>query len=132
MTRRPRMGRTLPAREGGFMARSGEPGDEREPRGELWVDRWILPALRELTLLPLVLVVVGHVVAFAAPTLIFAMRDRKIGAQMAVFALIALTFGCVRFEVRRHGRPALLSAWIGATWLAAIAAAWACDRYSLF
>ena len=114
------------------MSRSGKPGDEREPRGELWVDRWILPALRELTLLPLVLVVVGHVVAFAAPTLIFAMRDRKIGAQMAMFALIALTFGCVRFEVRRHGRPALLSAWIGATWLAAIAAAWACDRYSLF
>jgi len=97
------------------MSNSGRPRNEREPRGELWVDRWILPALRELTLLPLVLVVAGHVVAFAAPTLIFALRDRRIGAQMAVFGLIALTFGCVRFEVRRHGRPALLSAWIGGT-----------------
>ncbi len=132
MTRRPRMGRTLPAREGGFGSRSGEPDDQREPRGELWVDRWILPALRELTLLPLVLVVVGHVVAFAAPTLLFAVRDRSIGAQMAAFGLVGLTFGCVRFEIRRYGRPALLSAWVGATWLAAIAAAWACDRYSLF
>ena len=132
MTRRPRKGRHLPAHERGFMSRSGQPGGEREPRGELWVDRWILPALRELTLLPLVLVVVGHVVAFVAPTLVFAMRDRNIGAQMAVFGLIALTFGCVRFEVRRNGRPALLSGWIGGAWLAAIAAAWACDRYSLF
>jgi hypothetical protein len=132
MTRRPRIARYLPAREGGFMSRSGEPGGEREPRGELWVDRWILPALRELTLLPLVLVVAGHVVAFAAPMLIFALRDRGIGAQMAVFGLVGLTFACVRFEVRRHGRPGLLSAWIGATWLAAIAAAWVCSRYSLF
>ena len=114
------------------MSNSGEPSGEREPRGELWVDRWILPALRELTLLPVVLVVVGHVVAFTAPMLIFALRDRRIGAQMAVLGLITLTFGCVRFEARRHGRPDLLSAWIGATWLTALAAAWACNRYSLF
>jgi hypothetical protein len=114
------------------MSSSGEPNGEREPVGELWVDRWILPALRELTLLPLVLVVVGHVVAFVAPTLVFAARDRSIGAQMAVFALLSLSFACVRFEVRRNGRPDLLSGWIGGTWLAAIAAAWACNRYSLF
>ena len=126
------MARYLPAGEGSFMSSSGEPSDEREPRGELWVDRWILPALRELTLLPLVLVVVGHMVAFVAPTLIFALRDRRMGAQMAVFALLTLTFGCVRFEIRRHGRPALLSAWVGGAWIAAIAAAWACSRYSLF
>ena len=114
------------------MSDADEPGNEREPHGELWVDRWILPALRESMLLPIVLVIVGHIVAFTAPMLIFALRDRRIGAQMAVIDLAVLTFGCVRFEVRRHGRPGLLSAWIGATWLAAIAAAWACNRYSLF
>ncbi len=114
------------------MSSFSEPGDEREPHGELWVDRWILPALRESTLLPLVLVMIGHMVAFVAPTLVFALRDGEIGARMAVLGLIALTFPCVRFEVRRHGRPGLLSAWIGATWLAVIAAAWACSRYSLF
>ncbi len=78
------------------------------------------------------LVVVGHAVAFVAPMLIFALRDRRIGAQMAVFALITLTFGCVRFEVRRHKHPDLLSAWIGATWLTALATTWACNRYPLF
>jgi hypothetical protein len=130
--RQPRIARYLPASEGGFMSSSGEASDEREPRGELWVDRWILPALRELTLLPLVLVVAGHFVAFVAPMLIFAVRDRRLGAQMAVLGLMVLTFGCVRFEFRRHGRPGLLSAWIGGTWVAAIAAAWACSRYALF
>ena len=49
------------------MSSPDEPSDEREPHGELWVDRWILPALRELTLLPIVLVVVGHLVAVVAP-----------------------------------------------------------------
>ncbi|MFV1979365.1 MAG: hypothetical protein ACC649_08435 [Myxococcota bacterium] len=114
------------------MANSDEPNDAREPQGELWVDRWILPALRDTSLLAIVLVVAGHFVAFAAPMLIFAVRDRRIGAQLAVLGLMVLTFGCVRFEVRRHGHPGLLSAWIGATWLAAIAAAWVCSRYSLF
>jgi len=114
------------------MSTSGNAGGEREPRGEFWVERWILPALRESTLLPIALVVVGHIVAFVAPTLIFALRDRRLGAQIALFGLITLTFGCVRAEVRRCGRPGLLSAWIGGAWIAAIAAAWACNRYSLF
>ena len=114
------------------MSSSGEPGDPREPQGELWIDRWILPALRDLALLPIVLVFVGHVIAFAAPALIFALRDRKIGAQIAVFALVALSFAGVRFEFRRHGRPGLLSGWIGGTWLAAIATSWVCSRYAIF
>lgn len=114
------------------MSNPDEPGNEREPHGELWIDRWILPAMRELTLLPLVLVVVGHLVAFMTPMLIFALRDRNIGAQLAVLGLFALSFECARFEFRRYGRPALLSGWIGATWLASIAAAWACNRYSVF
>jgi hypothetical protein len=52
------------------MPSSDESGSEREPTGELWVDRWILPAVRESTLFPLLLVVVGHVVAFIAPALL--------------------------------------------------------------
>jgi hypothetical protein len=113
------------------MSSGDEANDGREPRGELWVDRWILPALRELTLLPIVLVVVGHLVAFAAPMLIFALRDRNLGAQLALLGLLALSFECARFEFRRYGHPALLSAWIGVTWLASIAAAWAGNRYAI-
>ena len=114
------------------MLSSDEPGSEREPKGELWVDRWILPAVRESTLFPLLLVVIGHAVAFVAPALLFAVRDRQIGARLALLALAVLTFGCVRFEFRRHRRPDLLSAILLATWLASGVAAWACDRYGLF
>ena len=113
------------------MASSDESSDAREPRGELWVDRWILPALRDTSLLPIVLVVAGHCVALVAPMLVFALRDRRVGAQMAVLGLMVLTFGCVRFEIRRRGRPDLLSGWVGGTWLVALAAAWACNHYTL-
>jgi predicted ABC-type exoprotein transport system permease subunit len=114
------------------MAKPNEPADDREPHGELWVERWILPALRETALLPVVLVVVGHLVAFMAPMWIFALRDRALGALFALLALLVLSLECVRFEWRRYGRPALLSGWISGTWLASIAAAWACHRYQLF
>ena len=72
---------------------------------ELWVDRYLLPAVREFTLFPLLLVVIGHVVAFIAPALLFALRDRSFGAMLALFAMGVLTVQCVRFEVARHGRP---------------------------
>ncbi len=114
------------------MPHSDETGGDRQPEGELWVDRWILPAVRESTLFPLLLVVIGHAVAFIAPALLFAVRDRQFGAQVALFALIVLTSGCVRFEVRRHRRPDVLSAILLATWLLSGATAWACDRYGLF
>ena len=114
------------------MPNSDETGSEREPTGQLWVDRWILPAVREPTLWALLLVMIGHVVAFVAPALLFAVRDGYIGARMAVLALLVLTFGCVRFEIRRHRRPDLLSAILLVTWLASGAAAWACNRYGLF
>ena len=114
------------------MSSAEDPGSDRDPQGELWVDRWLLPAIRESTLFPLLLVVIGHVIAFVAPALLFALRDRRIGAQIALFALAVLTFGCVRFEIRRHRRLDLLSAILLATWLASGVVAWACDRYGLF
>ncbi len=114
------------------MASKDESSGAREPQGERWVERWILPALRDTALLPVVLVVAGHVVAFTAPMLIFALRDRKVGAQLALLGLLALTIGCTRFEIRTRGRPGLLSGWVGGTWLAALATAWVCHRYALF
>ncbi len=98
---------------------------------KLWIDRYLLPAIRESTLFPLLLVVIGHVVAFIAPALLFALRDRSVAAMLALFAIGILTVQCVRFEVGRHGRPDVLSAIILSTWLASGAAAWACDRYHL-
>jgi hypothetical protein len=107
------------------------PGSEREPEGELWIDRWILPAVRDAALLPLLLVVMGHVVAFTAPAILFAVRDRSFAAQLALFGLLVLTFGCFRFELRRHRRPDVLSGIAIACWIASAAAAWASNHYGL-
>jgi hypothetical protein len=101
------------------------------PADELWIDRYLLPAIRESTLFPLLLVVIGHVVAFIAPALLFAVRDRSFGAMLALVVIAFFTVQCIRFEVRRHGRPDVLSAIFVGTWLASAATAWACDHYHL-
>ena len=104
---------------------------DESANGELWIDRYLLPAIREFTLFPLLLVVIGHAVAFITPALLFAVRDRSFFSMVALFAIGALTVGCIRFEGGRHGRPDVLSAIVLATWLASGAAAWACDHYQL-
>jgi len=106
--------------------------DSDSPDGELWIDRYLLPAVREPTMLPILLVVIGHIVAFITPALLFAVRDRSFFAMVALFAIGVLTVQCVRFEVGRYNRPDVLSAILLATWVASGAAAWACDRYELF
>lgn len=104
---------------------------DESSKEELWIDRYLLPALRESTLFPLLLVVIGHVVAFIAPALLFAVRDRSFGSMAALFAISVLTVQCIRFEVGRHGRLGVLSAILLSTWAVSGAAAWACDHYQL-
>ena len=78
-------------------------------KGELWIDRYLLPAIREFTLLPLLLVVIGVVVAFVAPALVFGVRDRSFGSMVSLAVIAFLTVQCIRFEVGRHGRPDVLT-----------------------
>lgn len=113
------------------MSDSQEKPEEPLPRGDLWVDRFIYPALRESTLLPLWLVVIGHVVAFVAPALVFGLRDGSFAARIALLGLLFGTVECTRFEWKRRGRPDLISAMVYASWLLGGAAAWAADRYHL-
>lgn len=113
------------------MTGPGIPDPEREPQGELWIDRWILTAVRDLALLPVLLVVIGHVVAFTAPAIVFAVRDRSYGAQLAVCGLLLLTFACFRFEFRRHSRPDVLSGIVVGSWITSAGVAWVCNHYGL-
>lgn len=99
---------------------------------ELWIDRYLLPALREPTLFTMLLVFMCHVVAFMAPALLFAVRDQSFGSMLALFAIGVLTVQCIRFEVGRHGRLGVLSAILLSTWLASGVAAWVCDHLQLF
>ena len=114
------------------MSESPPSQSERESEGELWVDRYLMPAIREPSLMPLVLVFIGHFVAFLAPLLLFAIRDRSFPSQLGLLLLMFLSYGPVRFEFGRRRRPYPLSWILLATWVTSGLTAWACDHYKLF
>ena len=56
-----------------------DPGVESDETGvdrRNAVDRWVMPYITDSTLWPVLLVIMAHVVAFVAPVLLFAVRDR--------------------------------------------------------
>jgi hypothetical protein len=104
--------------------------EEPEPRD--WVDRFILPFVREPTLWPVLIVLVAHVVAFLGPAMIFAVRDGGRGSMAVLALLAALSALVVRFEWRREGRPSALTALTVTTWAASIAFAYLAHHTHIF
>ena len=96
-----------------------------------FVERWILPFVRDSRLWPVLVVVIGHVVAFTAPMLLLGLRDRRPAALLGC-GLLAMAANVVRRELAAHGRPGALSALVAATGALAAVAAWLADRYALF
>ena len=82
-----------------------------------WVDRAVLPFVFEPTLWPVLLVVIGHAVAFVTPALLWALRDGRPAAQAALLLLGLLTVRTLRFELGRQRRPGALTGIWGAIWL---------------
>jgi len=100
--------------------REPQPPPEAEPidafDGPTKVDRWILVFVREPTLWPVLIVVVGHALALLAPLYLSALRD---GNALAAGALVALAAPCVWgvvWEIRDRGVGALtgllLTTWV--------------------
>jgi len=94
------------------------------------VDRWLLVFVRESTLWPVLLVLIGHAVALVAPLLLWAIRDGERGPAWAL-ALLGLPSALgVAWELRHRG-PGALTGLLLSTWGLSIAAAIAADRYDL-
>ena len=94
------------------------------------IDRWLLVFVREPTLWPVLLVVVGHAIALLAPLLLWAIRDGQSGPAWTL-ALLALP--CVAgtaWELRHRG-PGALTGLILSTWGLSAATAIAADHYHL-
>ena len=68
---------------------SDRPRPEPAPRD--WIDRFILPFVREPTLWPVLIVLIAHAVAFLGPAMLFAVRDQGRGS-IAVLALLAALY----------------------------------------
>lgn len=109
-----------------------EPPAESTFDGPHWVDRWILPFVREPTLWPVLVVVIGHAIALAAPLLLLAVRDGSGGAAASLALLGLASLAIALLELRRRGRLGPLAGLLLTTWLLSAAAAWAADRFGIF
>lgn len=103
---------------------SDEPvSDSENPQG---VDMWIMPYLRDSTLWPVLIVLIVHVVAFVAPVMLYAVRDRRGGPIVALVILALLTLRGFRWEIHSRKKFGAISWLIVTIWIAScIAAYWA-------
>ena len=97
------------------------PSDDEEPQG---VDLWIMPYLRDSALWPVLIVLIVHLVAFVAPALLFAIRDRRIGALVAISIVVLLSLRGVYWEIRNRKTFGAISWLIVVCWLSSFVAAY--------
>lgn len=109
---------------------SPDPRDE-EPLGRR-VEARLGELLRESTLWPVWLVMVGHAAAFGAVVLLLGARDRNPAALAALALLVlgSLARGAARL---REGRgPGPVEGLIAAVWILSAGTAWIAHRYGVF
>jgi hypothetical protein len=97
-----------------------------------WVDRYFLPFVREPTLWPVLIVVIGHAAAFITPVILIGVRDRGVFALAALLAVAGLSLSVVRFELRERGGIGGLTAVLAAVWITSAALAWVADATGIF
>jgi hypothetical protein len=113
--------------------RSGDAGVARGPgpdafRGVSRLERAILPFLREPTLWPVLLVIVGHAIVVLAPLLIFAWRDGSSGALTSLVLLAGLSIAAGGSELRARRRLGAIGGLAAVTWSLSAIAAWLAAR----
>ncbi|MDJ0851289.1 MAG: hypothetical protein QNK04_23190 [Myxococcota bacterium] len=96
-----------------------------------WVDRFVLVFVRESTLWPVALVVIGHAIAFLGPLMLWSVRDGLRLATVTLVLLVLLSLAAMAWELRRAG-PGALTGLLASTWALSLAAAVVADRYGLF
>ena len=97
-----------------------------------WIERWVLYWVRESTLWPVLVVMVGHVVALGAPLMIWSVRDGSWASAATLAGLAALSAAGVRTEIRARQRPGALTGLVLASWLLTAGGAWLADRTGIF
>jgi hypothetical protein len=107
--------------------------DAPDPPGsfEERVEGWIRTMLGEPLLGPLFAVLVAHLVAFLAPVIVLAIRDRHIAALGALAILLVGSGSALLRDAKRYGRPGPLGGTLLAAWLLAGTAAWAAGHYGI-
>jgi hypothetical protein len=105
---------------------------ERVDPERRFLDTVVVPLVRDSMLWPILAVFVGHLVAGLSYALVFALRERRPVALIALAFALFVTVSAVRTELRVRGRPAALVGILTATWLLSIAVALAGHSYGVF
>lgn len=116
----------MPARE------TRPPPPETDDSHLPFAERWIAPFVREPLLWPVGIVLIAHAVAFLAPVLLLALRDRRFGALGALTGIVVLSGAAARAELARLHRPGVVCGLLAATWACAVAAAVLAHRTGIF
>jgi len=105
-----------------------------EPKPGLppWVERFVLVFVRESTLWPVMLVLVGHAAAFLGMAMLLGLRDRRLPALLLLALLMVGTLQAVRIEVAGERRPGALTGLLAGIWVSSAGLAWIAHHYGVF
>jgi hypothetical protein len=95
------------------------------------IEGWIRTMLGEPLLGPLFAVLMAHGIAFLAPVIVLAIRDRHLAALGLLSILLVGSGSALMRDARRYRRPGPIGGTLTAVWLLAGAAAWAAGRYGI-
>lgn len=103
-----------------------------EPGLPPWVERFVLVFVRESTLWPVLLVLVGHAAAFLGMAMLLGLRDRRIAALLALALLAVGSLRAASVEIAALRRPGALTGLIASVWLSSAALAWLAHHNEVF
>ena len=109
-------------------AGGNEPEDPRADQSPS-LERFIMRYLEDAALWPIVIVIIGHLVALASFALLFSVRERRLSAFFATGLLLWASFLALRWEYRRHGHLGIITVLLAITWLLSALTAYAGHTY---
>ncbi|MEQ1504148.1 MAG: hypothetical protein ABMB14_18035 [Myxococcota bacterium] len=97
-----------------------------------WIEEWVLPYLREPTLWPVLVALLGHVVVGLVPPMLAVWRTGSAWAAVALALVAVGSLGAIGFEVGRFRRPGAVSLAVIGTWALAVGTAILAARTGLW
>ncbi len=96
------------------------------------VEGVIRTLLGDSTLQPLFVVILGHVVAFLAPVVVLALRDRSVFALAALAIMLVASVSALWRDWQQYRRPGPIGGTLLIVWVLTAGAAGAAAHYGIF
>ena len=101
------------------------------PSIEERIERLIRTMWAESLLGPLLVVILGHLVAFLVPAIVLGFRDRSLPALAAIAILLVASGAALHRDWRRYRRPGPIGTTVLIVWALAAPVSWAAARYGV-